>query len=141
MKPPSRSDAAGLSLRWAVAAACALLIAGCQPYLVALSPPMTTRVVDGTTKLPIEHVRVTLVSRDTGQTITGYSDRDGVVHMPSLLGEDHVILRHLTDTPRSAVHAVFDHPGYETYSIDSVNGYGFFKGYNDIHLYPSERHG
>ena len=133
MNLPIRFEPLG---RLTLASLCALFLAGCQADLVALSPPMRTRVLDGTTKLPIDHVRVTLVSRDTTDRVTAYSDRNGFIHMPSLVGEDHVILRHLTDTPRSAVRAVFDHPGYVTYSVDSVNGYGFFRGFNDVHLYP-----
>ncbi|HLY04450.1 MAG TPA: hypothetical protein VKR31_01770 [Rhizomicrobium sp.] len=136
MKPPSRFDRAGICLRLAAAGFCALFIAGCESEPVALAPPLHTRVVDGVTKLPIDGVRVTLVSRDTPQIVTAYSDRDGIVALPPLLGDDKPILRHLTDTPALAVHAVFQHPGYETYSVDSVNGYGFFKGYYDVHLYP-----
>ena len=135
MKLPSESDPAGLPLRCALAAACALFLAGCQTEPIALSPPMHTRILDGETRLPLDGVRVTLVSRDTPQTVTGYSDRNGFVDMPPLLGDDKPILRHMTDTPRRAVHATFQCPGYERYTIDSVNGYGFFKGYNDIHLY------
>lgn len=116
--------------------ACAVFIAGCQTDAVALSPPMHTRVVDGMTKLPIDGVRVTLVSRDSPQIVTAYSDRDGFIHLPPLLGDDKPILRYLTDTPLSAAHVIFERPGYATYTVDSVNGYGFFKGYYDIHLYP-----
>lgn len=135
MKIPSKFDPAGLLLRCALAGACALFIAGCETEPVALSPPMHTRVLDGTTKLPLADVRVTLVSRDTPLTVTAYSDQSGFVDMPPLIGQAHPITRHITDTPRFAVHAVFERPGYETYSIDSVNGYGFFKGYGDVHLY------
>ena len=65
-----------------------------------------------------------------------YSDRNGFVDMPGLSGQDNVVLRVMTDTPRAAVHAVFERPGYQPYMIDSVNGYGFFKRHRDVHLYP-----
>ena len=133
MKRPTPFALAGLR---GAAAACALLAAGCQTQTVLLSPPMHTRIVDGTTKLPLDAVRVTLVSRDTPQVATAWSDRAGYVDLPSLAGQDDSVLRQMTDTPHTAVHAVFQRPGYVTYTIDSVNGYGFFKGYYDVHLYP-----
>lgn len=135
MKLPSNFDPAGLRLRCALAGACALFIAGCETEPIALSPPMHTRVLDGESRLPLDGVRVTLVSRDSPLTVTAYSDHAGFVDMPPLLGDDKPIIRHLTDTPHSAVHAIFERPGYEAYSVDSVNGYGFFRGYNDVHLY------
>lgn len=132
------SDLKDLRLGCALAAACAVFVSGCQSETVAveLSPPMHARVVDGVTKLPIDGVRVTLISRDAPQLATAYSDQAGFVDMPSLMAPDNSIARRLTDTPWSAVHAIFERPGYETYMIDSVNGYGFFKGHNDVHLYP-----
>lgn len=137
MKNSSKSGPMGLRVRPALAGACVLLAAGCQTETVVLSPPMHARVLDGATRLPLDGVRVTLVSRDSPEAVTAFSDRHGFVDMPPLTGPDNTILRHMTDTPRSAVHAIFQRPGYETYTIDSVNGYGFFKGYDDIHLYPS----
>lgn len=122
----------------AVAGACALTLSACETETVALSPPMHTRIIDGVTKLPLDGVRVTLVARDGPESVSAYSDGKGVVHMPPLLGQDNFIVRHMSDTPRLAVHAIFERPGYETYWIDSVNGYGFFKGYDEVRLYRAD---
>ena len=134
--PPARPDR-----RWALAAVCALFVGGCQTDLIALSPPMHARVLDGVTKKPLGGVQVRLVSSDTPQEVVGTSDPSGFVDMPGLMGEDNFVVRHMTDTPHTAVHAVFRRPGYETYTIDSINGYGFFRGYEDVHLYPAFRSG
>jgi len=114
---------------------CALLLAGCQTESVALSPPMHARVVDGVTKNPLYNVRVTLISRDGPETATAFSDNSGFVNMPALLAQSDTMLG-VVDRPRAAVHAIFQYPGYVKYTIDSVNGYGYFRGYYDVHLYP-----
>ena len=136
MKLPSRFDPTGLRPGLALAGVCALFVTGCQTQTVVLSPPMHARVIDGETRKPLNDVRVTLISRDGPETATAYSDRAGIVEMPGLLGQNNSVLGVVTAKPRAAVHAVFERPGYATYTIDSVNGYGFFKGYTDVHLYP-----
>jgi hypothetical protein len=115
---------------------CAALVGGCQTETVVLSPALHARVVDGTTGKPLARVQVTLLSRDATATVTAYSDAFGLVDMRGLVGQDSVVARFTTDTPRAAVHALFQRPGYQPYTIDSVNGYGFFKRYTDVHLYP-----
>ena len=122
-------------LGWALAGLCTALLAGCQTQMVVLSPPMHTRVVDGDTKKPIEGVRVTLVSLDGPETVTAYSDRAGYVDMPGLAAQPRTLFEMWANTPRAAVRAVFERPGYEPYAINSVNGYGFFRGHTDVHLY------
>jgi hypothetical protein len=114
---------------------CAALLTGCQTEMVVLSPSMHARVIDGTTRKPLAHVRVTLLSRDAAATATAYSDAFGFVDMPGLVGEHNGMFRLTADAPRAAVHAIFERSGYQPYTIDSVNGYGFFKGYTDVHLY------
>jgi hypothetical protein len=136
MKLPSRFDGLTMCLRNVMVAICAATAAGCQTQAIVLSPTMHARVVDATTGKPIDGVRVTLRSPDTPVMATAYSDRAGFVVMPGLLGPDDPVRRVLNDTPQSAVHAIFEHPGYQTYTIDSMNGYGFFKDYTDVHLYP-----
>lgn len=125
----------GLRLRCALGGLCVLLVAGCETQPVVLSPPMHARVVDGTTRTPLDDVRVTLVSLDGPEVTTAYSDEAGFVDMPGLLGHNNIVVGVVTAKPRLAVHAIFERPGYERYTIDSVNGYGFFKGYTDVHLY------
>ena len=122
----------------ALVGAGAFAVSGCATETVALSPPMHTRIIDGVTKQPLDGVRVTLVARDGPESVSAYSDGTGVVHVSPLLGQDNFIIRHMTDTPRLAVHAIFERPGYETYWIDSVNGYGFFKGYDEVRLYRAD---
>jgi hypothetical protein len=56
--------------------------------------------------------------------------------MPGLGGQDNLVSRYLTDTPRAPVHAIFEYPGYAPYVIDAVNGYGFFRGYRNVRLFP-----
>jgi hypothetical protein len=136
MKLLSKSDRVDLCARYALAALCAALVAGCQTQTIVLSPPMHARVVDGETKRPLDDVRVTLISRDGPETAIAYSDHAGFVDLPGLLAHDNSVLGVITVRQRVAVHAIFEHPGYEPYTIDSVNGYGFFKGYTDVHLYP-----
>jgi hypothetical protein len=136
MKLLSKFGRVDLSARYALAGVCALSAAGCQTQTFVLSPPMHARVLDGETKRPLGDVRVTLISRDGPETAIAYSDRTGFVDMPGLLGKDNSVLGVITARQRLAVHAVFERPGYEPYTIDSVNGYGFFKGYTDVHLYP-----
>jgi hypothetical protein len=97
---------------------------------------MHARVVDGVTGRPLDAVQVTLLSKDAPDSITGYSDRTGAVALPPLLAPDQPVLRAWTDTPHLAVRAVFQRPGYDTYTIDSVNGYGFFRGYSPVRLFP-----
>lgn len=124
-----------LRLRCALTGFCVLLVAGCETQTVVLSPPMHARVVDGVTRRPLDDVRVTLVSLDGPEVATAYSDQGGFVAMPGLLGHNDIVVGVVTAKPRLAVHAIFERPGYERYTIDSVNGYGFFKGYTDVHLY------
>lgn len=125
--------------RWALTGLCVLLTAGCETQTVVLSPPMHARVVDGATRRPLDDVRVTLISLDGPEVATAYSDQTGFVDMPGLLGHNDTVAGVVTAKPRLAVHAIFDLPGYGRYTIDSVNGYGFFKGYTDVHLYREER--
>lgn len=132
----SKSSPATLTLQCCAAGLCALLATACQTQTVVLSPPMHARVVDGLTRRPLAAVRVTLLSRDGPETAMAYTDTAGYVDMPGLLGQNNSVLGITTARPRAAVHAIFDRPGYEPYTIDSVNGYGFFKGYTDVHLYP-----
>jgi len=136
MKLLSRFDRVAQCTGYALAAFCAALVAGCQTQTVVLAPPMHARVVDGETRRPLGDVRVTLISRDGPETAIAWSDRLGFVDMPGLLGHDNSVLGVITARQRAAVHAIFERPGYEPYTIDSVNGYGFFKGYTDVHLYP-----
>ena|ERR1700731_2370908 len=135
MKPVSRLDNGNSGLRYALLFFCAVLVSGCQTETVVLSPSMHARVVDGTTGKPLAHVRVTLLSRDAAATATAYSDTFGFVDMPGLAGEHNSVFMVTTDAPRAAVHAIFERRGYQPYTIDTVNGYGFFKGYTDVHLY------
>ena len=128
-----------LRLRYALTGLGLLLVAGCETQPVVLSPPMHARVVDGVTRRPLDDVRVTLISLDGPEVATGYSDGAGFVEMPGLLGHKEAVVGVVTAKPRLAVHAIFDRPGYERYTIDSVTGYGFFKGYTDVHLYPEGR--
>ena len=125
----------GLRLRSALTGLCAFLVAGCETQTIVLSPPMQARVVDGITRRPLDDVRVTLISLDGPEVATAYSDQGGFVVMPGLLGHKDTMVGVVTAKPRLAVHAIFERPGYERYTIDSVNGYGFFKGYTDVHLY------
>jgi hypothetical protein len=97
---------------------------------------MHTRIVDGLTGKPLDHVRVTLLSRDAPVSLTEYSDSHGIVDMPGLAGQDNLAFRFLTDTPRAPVHALFESPGYAPYVLDGVNGYGFFRGYRNVRLFP-----
>ena len=135
MKPVFKLDAGNRRLRYASVFFCAALVGGCQTEIFALSPAMHARIVDGMTGKPLARVRVTLVSRDAAPAMA-YSNRLGFVDMPGLVGQDNAMFRITADTPRAVVHAVFERPGYQSYTIDSVNGYGFFKGYRDVHLYP-----
>jgi hypothetical protein len=134
MKLPSRLDPHP-HLGFVLVGLGALFVACCQTQTVVLSPPMHTRIVDGTTGKPIDRVRVMLVSHDAAPAMA-YSNRLGFVDMPGLVGQHSTAFRLTADTPRAAVHAVFERPGYQPYTIDSVNGYGFFKGYRDVHLFP-----
>jgi hypothetical protein len=136
MKLVFKLDRGNRGLRYALVFFCPALVSSCQTETVVLSPAMHARVVDGTTGKPLAHVRVTLLSRDAAATATAYSDAFGFVDMPVLVGQHSVVFRFTTDTPRAAVHVVFQRPGYQPYTIDSVNGYGFFKGYTNVHLYP-----
>ncbi len=113
----------------------AAFLLGCQTEPIVLSPSMHARIVDGETGKPLDHVRVTLLSRDAPMSATAYSNGNGFVDMPGLLGQGNLALRFFTDAPHAPVHAIFERPGYEPYMIDAVNGYGFFQGYRDIHLY------
>lgn len=122
--------------RFALMFFCAALIGGCQTETVVLSPTMHARVVDGITKKPLARVQVTLLSSDANVSATAYSDAFGFVDMPGLVKQDSIVVSFRTDAPPAAVHALFQRPGYQPYTINSVNGYGFFKGYTDVHLYP-----
>jgi len=135
MKPVFKLDGDDRRLRYASVLFCAALVGGCQTETFALSPAMHARIVDGMTGKPLDRVRVMLVSRDAAPAMA-YSNRLGFVDMPGLVGQDDTVFRFTAATPRAAVHAVFERPGYQPYTIDSVNGYGFFKGYRDVHLYP-----
>jgi len=121
--------------RLALACLCVTLLSGCQTQPVVLSPPMHARVVDGLTGKPLDHVRVTLLSLDAPMSATAYSNGSGFVDMPGLIGQENFASRYFTNTPRAPVHAIFELGGYQPYTIDSWNGYGFFKGYRDVHLY------
>ena|SRR5579862_7089534 len=136
MELPSKFGYVALCLRGILAGACSALLVGCQTRAVVLSPPMHARVVDGRTGKPLDQVRVTLTSLKTPQTATGYTDRTGFVDLPGLLGQDNGFPWDMTETPPSAVHAVFQRRGYESYTIDSLNGYHFFKGTTDVRLFP-----
>ena len=135
MKPVARPGRGNRRLRYTPIFFCAALLGGCQTEAVVLSPTMHARVVDGTTRKPLAHVQVTLLSRDAAATATAYSNAFGFIDMPGLVGRDSVVW-FMSDTPRASVHALFQRPGYQPYTIDSVNGYGFFKGYTDVRLYP-----
>lgn len=135
MKPVFKLDAGNRCLRYASVFFCAALVGGCQTEIFALSPAMHARIVDGMTGKPLARVRVTLVSRDAAPAMA-YSNRFGFVDIPGLMGQENAVFRITADNPRAVVHAVFERPGYQSYTIDSVNGYGFFKGYRDVHLYP-----
>jgi hypothetical protein len=113
---------------------CAAVLMGCEAETVELSPSLHTRIVDGLTGKPLDHVRVMLLSRDAPVSETAYSDLNGIVDMPGLKGQ--LAFQLFADTSPSTVHAVFDRPGYQRYTLDSVNGYGFFRGYRDVRLYP-----
>lgn len=129
--PSNRGDA---RLGPAFACLCALALTGCQTDTVPLSPPMHTRIVDGVTGKSLGQVRVVLLSRDPPASEMSYSDARGVVDLPALTGPKNMTF--FTEAPPNPVHAVFDRPGYERYTIDSVTGYGFFKGYRVVRLYP-----
>src|SRR5438270_11992290 len=60
----SKSDRGDRCVRQALACLSAALLIGCQTEAVVLSPAMHTRVVDGLAGKPLDHVRVTLLSRD-----------------------------------------------------------------------------
>ena len=135
MKPAFKLDSDHRRLRYASVLFCTALVGGCQTETFVLSPAMHARIVDGMTGRPLDRVRVMLVSPDAATEIA-YSDRFGFVDMPGLVGQDSTVFRITANSPRAAVHAVFERPGYEPYTIDAVNGYGFFKGYRDVHLYP-----
>ena len=125
-----------LGLRWALAGLCVVLVAGCETQVVVLSPPLHARVVDGETRKPLDGVRVTLISEDGPETAMAYSDPAGHVDMPGMLAQPRTLFQVMTDRPHPAVRALFERPGYEPYMIDSVTGYGFFRGYTPVHLYP-----
>ena len=140
MKPVFLPDRGNRDLRCAALLLCAAFAAGCETETVVLSPAMHARVIDGTTGKPLDRVRVTLVSPDAAASETTYSDAFGFVDMPALTGLQGGVFT--ASSPRSAVHALFHRPGYQSYTIDSVNGFGFFKGYTDVHMYrctPGER--
>ena len=135
MNPVDKTDRGDRCVRQALACLGAAFLLGCQTEGVVLSPAMHARVVDGLTGKPLDHVRVTLLSRDAPMMATAYSNLNGFVDMPGLPGQDNVVLRFMTDAPRAPVHAIFERSGYQPFTIDPVNGYGFFKGYRDVHLY------
>jgi len=97
---------------------------------------MQARVVDGVTGKPLNDVQVTLVSREVTNSLMAYSDRSGLVVLPGLMAPDHPVQRVLSETLPTAVQAVFRRPGYRTYTIDSINGYGFFRGDIAVRLFP-----
>jgi hypothetical protein len=115
----SKFDRGGPRFRPALACLCVLFVSSCGTEAVVLSPSMHARVIDGVTGKPLDHVRVTLLSRDAPVSEMSYSDLNGIVDMPGLAGQESVSFGFFAAT-----------------MIDSVNGYGFFKGYTNVRLYP-----